>query len=710
MSGYLQKPASGGVGGGTWGSITGTLSNQTDLQNALNLKYDASNPAGYITASSIPTNISAFTNDVGYITSSALSGYLQNNVGISGGTTLIGGTATGENLTLSSTSHATKGKILFGTSAYDEVNNSLGIGTTNPVGVLDIYKSDNANPLLMRIWNVGSGGAKLRFVAEAGGTAQHQWTTDKYLAAIAANNTIGMQFRVGLNATEAALDASTRMTITTNGKVGIGTTTPTALLMLEAGTATANTAPLKFTSGTNLTTPEAGAFEYDGSSLFFTRSGTLRAGLLMTDTASPFNTYSQSAKGATTFTTGANNVLIGFEAGKALTTSSDSVYIGHQSGNTAVLNASGGRVVTLGAYAGGSTATLYGGVYLGYSAGYAGTDLSGTVAIGQAAAYAAGTLKEAIMIGTVAGQGAISANNGIGIGYQALFGAIGADNAIFLGATAGHNALNATYTIGIGSGAGRNAQGSVESIYIGRNAGYNAVSTGVTGDFNLGLGTDTLKALTTGAGNIALGYKVGDTITTGSKNVAIGYDIDYQSNTADGQLTIQNAIFGTGNTGTGTTVSTGKIGIFTVAPTCALDVTGGIATSRTTVTAPATTDGNIFSGTYTPTLTGVTNVTSSTAYVCQYMRVGNVVTVSGKIEVTPTLNNAQTTIGISLPIASNFANSGECGGSSHTVANTTAGHGAAIYADATNDRAEMDYFETHGVSDTFAFSFTYQII
>ena len=53
MSGYLQKPGSGGVGGGTWGSITGTLSNQTDLQNALNLKYDASNPAGYITSSAL---------------------------------------------------------------------------------------------------------------------------------------------------------------------------------------------------------------------------------------------------------------------------------------------------------------------------------------------------------------------------------------------------------------------------------------------------------------------------------------------------------------------------------------------------------------------------------------------------------------------------------------------------------------------------------
>jgi hypothetical protein len=38
-------------------------------------------------------------------------------------------------------------------------------------------------------------------------------------------------------------------------------------LLLSAGTSSANTAPLKFTSGTNLTTPEAGAIEYDGTIL-----------------------------------------------------------------------------------------------------------------------------------------------------------------------------------------------------------------------------------------------------------------------------------------------------------------------------------------------------------------------------------------------------------------------------------------------------------
>jgi len=60
------------------------------------------------------------------------------------------------------------------------------------------------------------------------------------------------------------------------GKVGIGLTAPTAVLHLKAGTATASTAPLKFTSGTNLTTAEAGAMEYNGTNLFFTRTGTTR--------------------------------------------------------------------------------------------------------------------------------------------------------------------------------------------------------------------------------------------------------------------------------------------------------------------------------------------------------------------------------------------------------------------------------------------------
>ena len=70
-------------GGGTWGSITGTLSNQTDLQNALNAKQDTITTGttaqyfrGDLSLATFPTNVSSFTNDSGYITSSALSGYV----------------------------------------------------------------------------------------------------------------------------------------------------------------------------------------------------------------------------------------------------------------------------------------------------------------------------------------------------------------------------------------------------------------------------------------------------------------------------------------------------------------------------------------------------------------------------------------------------------------------------------------------------------
>lgn len=50
-------------------------------------------------------------------------------------------------------------------------------------------------------------------------------------------------------------------------------TSPTAVLHIKAGTATASTAPLKLTSGTNLTTPENGAIEFDGTNIFITVGG-----------------------------------------------------------------------------------------------------------------------------------------------------------------------------------------------------------------------------------------------------------------------------------------------------------------------------------------------------------------------------------------------------------------------------------------------------
>ncbi len=54
--------------------------------------------------------------------------------------------------------------------------------------------------------------------------------------------------------------------------LGIGVQNPSAKIHLSAGTATVGTAPLKMTSGTLLTTPEAGVLEYDGTGIYLTNT------------------------------------------------------------------------------------------------------------------------------------------------------------------------------------------------------------------------------------------------------------------------------------------------------------------------------------------------------------------------------------------------------------------------------------------------------
>lgn len=59
-AGIITLNSGGGGGSSAWGSITGTLSSQTDLQNALNLKLESGD------------NVSSLLNDAGYITSNTV--------------------------------------------------------------------------------------------------------------------------------------------------------------------------------------------------------------------------------------------------------------------------------------------------------------------------------------------------------------------------------------------------------------------------------------------------------------------------------------------------------------------------------------------------------------------------------------------------------------------------------------------------------------
>lgn len=113
-------------------------------------------------------------------------------------------------------------------------------------------------------------------------------------------------------------------------------------------------------------------------------------------------------------------------------------------------------------------------------------------------------------------------------------------------------------------------------------------------------------------------------------------------------------------------------------------------------------------GIYTPTFTSVANLDSITGTSAQYLRAGNTVTVSGRFTANPTDTATQTTFGMSLPIGSNFGNAYELGGVAFS--GTITGMGAEINADTTNDRANVTWISSDTASNTWSYTFIYQVI
>lgn len=180
-------------------------------------------------------------------------------VGLSGGQTAKGDTAPGGNLTLMSTAHTTKGKILFGTSAYDEVNNRLGVGTASPETDVHISRSVNGAPGIgVTNAGTGTGSRGLMFFGEDTSVKniQFSYQNNTYNAGVgyeslAANGatiyahtgaTAGLALVAAANApvkifTGGFATANERIRILGTGNVGINTATPNAKLEVK-GTGT----------------------------------------------------------------------------------------------------------------------------------------------------------------------------------------------------------------------------------------------------------------------------------------------------------------------------------------------------------------------------------------------------------------------------------------------------------------------------------------
>ncbi len=146
VSGATTLSGTNGLKFGAAGQNVNAISTETDLDEgsgALNtviptqlaVKSYVDNVISGVTSYTFSTGI---TNNANTVTSDL-------STGVSGGQTVVGGVDAGDDLTLSSTSNATKGSIIMGSSAYDEVNNRLGIGTTTPSTALEVNGNISSN-------------------------------------------------------------------------------------------------------------------------------------------------------------------------------------------------------------------------------------------------------------------------------------------------------------------------------------------------------------------------------------------------------------------------------------------------------------------------------------------------------------------------------------------------------------------------------------
>jgi hypothetical protein len=174
----------------------------------------------------------------------------------------------------------------------------------------------------------------------------------------------------------------------------------------------------------------------------------------------------------------------------------------------------------------------------------------------------------------------------------------------------GYNSLNLTETGGGNTAYGKDSLHAI-TIGTGNSAfGLGTLSSLLSGNFNTGVGNAALANLTTGASNVGIGVNALSSITTGSFNVGIGFGVDVASATSNGQLSIQNIIYGINNNAIGSTISTGSIGIGTKTPGYKLEVAGtfgvsGVITAGTlagvgTRIVLADTTGSLSTSTLTP--------------------------------------------------------------------------------------------------------------
>jgi hypothetical protein len=117
-------------------------------------------------------------------------------------------------------------------------------------------------------------------------------------------------------------------------------------------------------------------------------------------------------------------------------------------------------------------------------------------------------------------------------------------------------------------------------------------------------------------------------------------------------------------------------------------------------------------GTWTPTVTAITNVAAVTAFGGSWMRVGDTVSCAVGIDIDPTAASVSTAINISLPVASALTSLRQLSGNGvRIVAGSLAPVVGGITGETTTDTARLTFINDADVQNrAWVINFQYQVI
>jgi hypothetical protein len=261
--------------------------------------------------------------------------------------------------------------------------------------------------------------------------------------------------------------------------------------------------------------------------------------------------------------TGSNNTALGYSALEANTTAADNVAVGYKA---LELNSTGASNTALGKQAMQANTTASNGTAVGFSALYANTTGRDNTAVG----YSAGTTNTTGLENTALGMYALrfntTGNTNTAVGLQALHRNTTASDNTAIGKNAmeqnttgadnvavGAGALDANTTAGSNTAVGKSALGATTTGALNSALGSSALTNNTTGANNVAMGFAASQLNTSASNNTALGYAAMNANTTGANNVAVGANALDANTTASDNTAIGDNALGANTTGASNT-------------------------------------------------------------------------------------------------------------------------------------------------------------